>query len=114
MRSAAFLLALLLLAPGCFVFDELEAGRKIMEQHSPKTAEQREAASKKVASSTGGKQDEEGMLERVQGWLAQRKADAERAKPTVHSEDVPVRCEIRGRMQFLRKFDCQLRGGREV
>ena len=114
MRSAASLLALLLLAPGCFVLDELDAGRKIMEQHTPKTAKQREAATKKVASSTGSKQDEEGLVDRVQGWLAQRKAEAERAKPTVHSEDVPVRCEIRGSMQFLRKFDCQLRGGREV
>jgi hypothetical protein len=114
MRNAALLLALLLIAPGCFVLDELDAGRKIMEQHSPKTAEEREARSKKVSSSTGGNQDDEGLVARVQGWLAQRKADAERAKPSVHPDDVPVRCEIRGSMQFLRKFDCQLRGGREV
>jgi hypothetical protein len=110
MRNAALLLALLLIAPGCFVLDELDAGRKIMEQHSPKTAEEREARSKKVSSSTGGNQDDEGLVARVQGWLAQRKADAERAKPSVH----PDGCGIGGSMQFLRKFDCQLRGGREV
>ena len=114
MRSAALLLALLLLTPGCFVLDELDDGRKIMEQHTPKTAQEREAGQKKVTSSTSGKQDEKGLVAQVQGWLAQRKADAERAKPSVHPEDVPVRCEIGGSMQFLRKFDCQLRGGREV
>lgn len=114
MRSAALLLSLLLLAPGCFVLDELDAGREIMEQHSPKTAREQEAAPKQATSSKGGKQNEEGLVGRVQGWLAQRKAEAERAKPTVHPEDVPVRCEIGGSMHFLRKFDCQLRGGREV
>jgi hypothetical protein len=112
MRSVALLLTLLLVAPGCFVLDELDAGAKIMDQHSPKNAEERETTSTRVVAAPTGKKGEEGPVARVQAWLEKRKADAEAARPTVHADDVPVRCEIRGSTQFLRKFDCQLRGGR--
>jgi hypothetical protein len=44
----------------------------------------------------------------VQEWW---KSVREPSAPQRDPEDVPVRCDIDGRMQFTRKSDCSLRGG---
>jgi len=111
MRRAALLFALLVVAPGCFVLDELEAGRKIMEQHSPKTEEQREAARSKTSSTSSDKRAGEGLVAQVQSWIAKQKSALEEDRAAADPDDVPIRCEIRGKMHFVRKSDCQLRGG---
>ena len=110
MRSAALLAALLFLVPGCFVFDELEAGRKLMEQHSPKTAEKKPEPAKAAASRPSGAGDDGGLLAPLKGWLAERSAGS--GGPQHDPDDVPVRCRIGSRTHFVRKSDCQLRGGR--
>lgn len=112
MRSAALLAALLLLVPGCFVFEELEAGRKIMEQHSPKTAAKKPEPAAPAASAPSGAGDDGGLLAQLQGWLAERSARTGAERPQHDPDDVPVRCRIGGSTRFVRKSDCQLRGGR--
>ncbi len=111
MRRLVLLLSLLLLAPGCFVLDELDAGAEIMDQHSPKSKAEREqptAPARRASAADEG----EGLLEGVQGWIAKKKKPAARAsRSTVDPDDVPVRCQSGGRTQYMRKSDCQLRGG---
>ena len=111
MRRIVLLVSLLILAPGCFVFDELDAGSEIMDQHAPKTdAERQQSAAPK--RSAGAAERDEGLLEGVQGWIAKKKKPSARAsRPTVDPDDVPVRCESGGRTQYMRKSDCRLRGG---
>ncbi len=111
MRSAALLAALLLLVPGCFVFEELDAGRKLMEQHSPKTAKKKPEPAKAGASNPSGAGDDGGLLAQLRGWLAERSARAGSERPQHDPDDVPVRCRIGSRTHFVRKSDCQLRGG---
>jgi len=111
MRSAALIAALLLVAPGCFVLDELDAGREIMEKHSPKKkVEKQEEPPKAAASARGG--DDEGVVARLRGWLAERTAETSPDRPQYGPDDGAVRCRIGGNTHFVRKSDCQLRGGR--
>jgi len=102
------------LCQGCFVFDELQKGEEIMAQHSPKAREkpeaQEEASAARGSPGTGAKQ-QEGMLERLQLWWQKKR---EPAPPERDPADVVVRCQIGGSMQFTRKSDCTLRGGRAI
>ena len=104
-------LLIALACQGCFVFDELDKGQQIMEQHSPKEIDEEEAAP--AARPQRAARPEPGvfagMLEKAQGWWqsAREPAAAERA-----ADDTVVRCELGERTQFTRKSDCQVRGGR--
>lgn len=114
MRRVGILIAVLLLAPGCFVFDELDKGQKLMEQHSPKTDAQRKAASQAAEAPAKPEKPQPGLLDQVRDWIAQRTAEAEPKRPQADPDDVPVSCRIGGHVQFVRKSDCQLRGGRVI
>lgn len=102
---------LLLGSTGCFVFDELEKGQEIMDAHTPK--ERREAEEAAAAAADAPDAEEGGgvaaMLDRAKDWWRDttEPAPVERAP-----EDVAVRCELAGGMQFMRKSDCLVRGGR--
>ena len=112
MGRLASLAALLLLAPGCFVLDELDAGRALMEQHSPKKAEEKKpAAATRMASAD----TDQGLIDELQGWWKKKRREAEEAsRPAPDPDDVPVRCRIGGRTHFVRKSDCALRGGQPL
>jgi hypothetical protein len=112
------LLALVLaccVCQGCFALDEIDKGQKIMEKHSPRAREAQQAqAAGAAAAAEKQKKDEEGWLDRagqlaggVKAWWAGRSERTPERDPT----DVPVPCEIDGRMQFMRKSDCAIRGG---
>jgi hypothetical protein len=113
MRRVVALIALLVLAPGCFVFDELDKGQEILEKHSPKRAEQKEkeAASRPASASSATGKEEPGLIDQVRSWIAQRTAEAQPERPQADPDDVPVSCRIDGHLRFVRKSDCQLRGG---
>ena len=112
MRRLVPLAALLLLAPGCFVFEELEAGQKLMEQHSPKKPEEKKPA---TPTQTASADTQKGMLDELQGWWRKKRRQAEEAsRPAPNPDDVPVRCQIGGRTHFVRKSDCALRGGQPL
>ena len=108
------LLALLLVAAlcqGCFVFDELDKGQKIMEQHSPKNLDAEEPAP--TASPGRTAKPEPGFVE---GLLASAKdwwnSETQPKGPERDPDDTVVRCELGERTQYTRKSDCQVRGGR--
>lgn len=113
MRRTVLLIAVVLFSTGCFVFDELDKGRAIMEQHSPKNKAEREKPPAPVRSATrpAAKKDE-GLLASVQGWLSDHKPAATPSGPTRDPDDVPVSCRYGNRTHFLRKSDCLLRGGK--
>jgi len=107
---ARLLLSLLLacLLQGCFVFEELDKGEALMDAHRPKKPE---AAKSSAPVARAGKEEPgplAGLSQSLQDWW---KAKSEPAAPQRDPADVPVRCEIDGRMSFTRRSDCQLRGG---
>ena len=102
------------LCQGCFVFDELDKGQQIMDQHSPRAREKaakREEAAAAPRSARAGAKQEEGTLEGLKKWWKKKR---EPAPPKRDPDDVVVRCQIRGSLHFLRKSDCMLRGGRII
>jgi hypothetical protein len=101
-----------LLCQGCFVFDELDKGQAIMDQHSPTRSKgARAEAARKAEGSPQRTEDEEGILERLQQWWTKVR---EPAPPQRDASDVVVRCEIKGNTHFTRKSDCRIRGGRAI
>ena len=93
-------LALLVLCigmSGCFVFDELDAGEKIMEQNAkakPAAAPAQPAAAHQTGS----------------GWWANAKSL--RDTPAEPGNNPAVACAIGGSTRFMRKSDCLSQGGR--
>lgn len=94
-RSA--LLVLCVLLSGCFVFDELDAGQKIMEQNAP-AKPAAEPAPPGAAHQTGS------------GWWANAKSL--RDTPAEPGNNPAVACAIGGSTRFMRKSDCLSQGGR--
>lgn len=96
---------------GCFALDEIDKGQKELQRYSPRA---REAANAKAEQRKAEAENEEGWLERagqlagdVKAWWTRR---SERT-PERDPDDVPVPCDIRGQLQFMRKSDCVIRGG---
>lgn len=91
------LLALCVCVSGCFVFDELDAGEKIMEQNAaakPAAAPAAPAAAHQTGS----------------GWWANAKSLSD--TPADAGANPAVACTIGGSTRFMRKSDCLSQGGR--
>ncbi len=122
--SGCLCLSLALGTSGCFVLEELDAGMEIMEEHSNVDAKKKRA--KQQAAKKGkhgkkgkgkGKKKDPTLVERVQAWLGLAEEEpgkkaVEPDSPPPDPENVLVRCQLDGSLTFLRKFDCQLRGGK--
>ena len=99
-----------LLCGGCFVFDEINKGQELMEQHSPKDIDEEPPP---AAASSSRRPKEEpnllvGLLDSAKAWWKAETAP----KPVERDpDDIVVRCDLGDRMQFTRKSDCQVRGG---
>lgn len=115
-RIALSLLAAFFLS-GCFVIDEIQKGNDLIERHSAgwrKEKEQRMEKEKKeaeeAAASSGsplpGWSETKGKAQKW--WQAALKEEAAPMDPN----NTVTSCEIGGQVQFLRKSDCALRGGR--
>lgn len=96
---------------GCFVFDEIDKGMEIMEQHSPKRGKVSPPTGSKQGSRASKEKEELGLVARVQkAWKDWTKPKPPQRDPS----DVVVRCEIAGAMHFTRKSDCRIRGGTAI
>jgi hypothetical protein len=95
------LLSICVLASGCFVFDEIDAGQKIMESHSAaKPAAQPAAApGQKPPGPPAG-----------EGWW--KTAKSLDGPPTDPGDNPAVHCTIGHTIRFMRKKDCLSQGGR--
>ena len=95
MRRSA-LLVLCVGLSGCFVFDELDAGEKIMEQNA-KAQPAAPAAQPAAAPQAGA------------GWWANAKSLSDAPGD---GKNPAVACAIGGSTRFMRKSDCLSQGGR--
>jgi hypothetical protein len=94
MRRALLTAVLAALCSGCSIWDEIGG---------PSAPEPKKAAGGSEAA-TGTPQA------RLQQLRDQYQRDAKPAE--VDADNVIVRCSTNGATQFMRKYDCQLRGGR--
>lgn len=100
---------------GCFVFEELDKGDAIIEQHSAGLRKKRKEA--EAAAAAAAEADERRTASSPQGpdirarlaewWRNALEDDREEAAP----DDAIVRCELHGSLIFTRESDCQARGG---
>jgi hypothetical protein len=116
-RLAAILLSSLWIS-GCFVAEEIRQGDALIEQHSvgwrekKKGMQQAEEESAKAEAETQSRQARSagpGVKDKLSDWWHET-VDEEPVK--VNRDDKLVSCEIGGKLQFIRKSDCQVRRGR--
>jgi len=105
MRLLASILAALLCS-GCFVAEEIEAGRAIMEAHSPD--EKPEAADAKQGGGGGAPKT---ARERLSDYYAKQRDKAAGPSKSLSPADDVGGCRIGGTTKFTRRSDCALRGG---
>ena len=116
-RLAAILLSALWIS-GCFVAEEIRQGDALIEQHSvgwrekKKSMQQAEEESAKTEAESQSRQalrNGPGVQDKLSDWWHET-VDEEPVK--VNRDDKLVSCEIGGKLQFIRKSDCQVRRGR--
>jgi hypothetical protein len=103
------------LATGCFVFDELDQGDKIMDAHSPtrsKAAKEKAAAEAKAAAGAPKGKDGKPLDPKERSrlwWQSARSLSTAEKEP---SENPHVRCRIDGKERFTTQSDCASQGGK--
>jgi hypothetical protein len=117
LRLAAILLSSLWIS-GCFVAEEIRQGDALIEQHSvgwrnkKKGMQHAEEESAKAEAETQSRQARSagpGVKDKLSDWWHET-VDEEPVK--TNRDDKLVSCEIGGKLQFIRKSDCQVRRGR--
>lgn len=122
MRRLALALtcAVALAGPGCFALEEIDQGQEIMDEHFGGERKAKAQAEEEAREQAAREKDgDEGLWARARGWWdgggeGEDGAEPAPSGPPPHPDNVVGRCELDGSTQFMRKFDCQLRGGRYV
>ena len=114
MRAVAIVLLCLpcLGLPGCFVFDELQAGQELMDAHAPRKPEPKQ--SPYPSYQRPQEKEPEGFEAVVADVKAWWKKASQKPPPQRPKDDVPVKCEIDGRIHFMYKSVCNTRGGKVI
>jgi hypothetical protein len=101
------LAAALGLSTGCYVFDELDNGQKILKQYGGQTPHAQPAAP--AAEPAEEPKDEgPGLLARLEAfWEKKREAPEPQRSP----DDGIVTCRLGGETTFTYRSDCLSRGG---
>ncbi len=105
--AAAGLGLVLWLCTGCFVFDEIDQGRALMEKHSgasPHAKHEPEPAAEAKGESDEGL----GLLARVQQFVEDVRQPA---APERASDDEIIRCDLEDGLTYTYESDCLSRGG---
>ena len=105
MRLAICILAAFVCG-GCFVFDEIDKGQEMMNTHSPDTGQAAGPAKADSAEGAG-----KTARQRLAEYYAEQRANAAPPKKSDDPGDAIGKCRIGGSTKFLRRSDCQLRGG---
>lgn len=96
----AVLVALVAFSPGCFVLEELDKGKKTMDELSGAPDTQSETQPSGSADAAKPAADPEAW------WKKARTLTPGETDPSI------VRCDLDGSLQFMRRDDCIARGGR--
>ncbi len=116
-RLAAILLSSLWLS-GCFVLEEIRKGDVLIEQHSVgwrekkkgmREAEQESVKAEAEAQHHQARNSGPSVKDKLSDWWHET---VDQEPVTVDRNDKLVSCKLRGKVQFVRKSDCQLRRGR--
>ena len=87
-----------------------------MDKHADKDKRRAQEEQKAQEEALKRQQEGPGLVARLRGWWDARQDKQgpvdDDTGPPPHPDDVLGRCEVGGSTQFLRKFDCQIRGGR--
>jgi hypothetical protein len=122
LRLAAAFLAVALVATGCPFLEELDASGKEMDKYSRtgrKMAEEKAAAEKEAAANPKSGGVKEFFSSKGKGGKAAASAketagnwwaNATSLAPDERDPDL-VRCQLPGKVEFMRKHDCQMRSG---
>lgn len=109
-RALMLALTLVLSAPlyGCWVIDELDSGKQILDEHSAKGSEEKAAEKGKAgaaATAAGGK-------DAVDTYFRNEAEDGttKTFTPGSMSEGI-VACKLGGSTQFMTRENCAARGG---
>ncbi len=106
LRTLALVLPLTFM-PGCFVIDELEAGRAIMDAHTP-AAKKTERLEKEMANGEKPLTYEQ----MVGSWWKDAKSINVSPGQRLATDDPMVPCTHAGRTVYTKRSDCVARGGR--
>jgi hypothetical protein len=96
---ALSLLVICALASGCFVFDELDKGNKILDQNFSSNKPAEPAPAQKAPAAQAGA-----------GWWANARSLND--TPSDAGSDPAVACTVGKSTRFMRKSDCLSQGGR--
>lgn len=105
-RMLSLTLALAFL-PGCFALEELEAGRAIMEAHTP-AAEKRKRAEAEEAK----REKPQSYQELVGSWWKDAHTINVSPEQRLAADDPLVPCTHGGKTVYTKRSDCVARGGR--
>ena len=118
-RLAAILLSSLWLS-GCFVAEEIRKGDALIEQHSVgwrKKKERIEQGEKEIVEAEAEAQNQQARntgpdaKSKLSNWLRETiEEEPVKADPS----DKIVSCTIGGKLQFVRKSDCEIRRGQST
>ena len=109
--AAHFVACALAAAPlsGCFVLDEIDKGMEMMEAHTPRDQKKKDPAADLRRGGGGGHL---GARQRLADYYAEQRAKAAPRSTSRDPKGQMVRCNIGGATHFMRKLDCEVRGGR--
>ena len=114
MRLRMRLIALALvaqLASGCFVFDELDKGEKLMDENSGKLQAKKKAEEAAAAAKAAPGKAANPNEKKKSWWETARSISAEDKAPT---DDPHVRCKVGGKELFMVQSDCVTQGGHPI
>ncbi len=104
--------------PGCFVLEEIRKGDALIEQHSVgwrekkkgmREAEEESAKAEAEIQRHPARNSGPGVKDKLSNWWHET---VDEEPVTVDRNDKLVSCKLQGKVQFVRKSDCQLRRGR--
>jgi hypothetical protein len=113
MKRLAVLLVVCLLGSGCFVFDEIDAGKAIMEKNSPKpkaggpNAKAGSAKANAIAKAKAGTPRQKAGKD----WWSTAKSIEPATDVVPGDPSTPVSCKVHGSTRFMRRGDCLSQGG---
>ena len=105
MRRVFAILFACQLSLGCFVFEELDASKDLLDNPTFEKTEKKKAPQPGPAKSAGGGKKGPSAQERLAGWWKEA-----RSLNTGEVDESMVSCELGGSTQFMSRSDCLARG----
>lgn len=90
---------------GCFVFNELDSGQKELDRYGSAQSPHHAQPAPAAPTAVGPDAKAESSSPTAAWWKKAHTLTSEKVDPSI------APCRIHGRVQFMRKNDCAVRGG---